>query len=191
MISGYIFRSHIRFFVFLIIAITLSSCMTEHDDDVEHSRAKDNVIDVAVSHGSRDGHVCGQSQDRKKFCPTDFTRLAAAPFAAEGKEIWILGYLGIDGGQVALFASEEDFLNMEYGRSIQVQGTRAQLESLINEFGYKKTRLKGIFRANSYDDPGNDRLGELLPPVTGRLVEQRNSLEGVQDIKVDVHLLNQ
>lgn len=172
-------------FVFLFAALSSSSCTNEFDDNVGHTGVKVDAIDA-----SRNGHVCGQSQDRKRFCPTDFTRLAAAPAAADGKEIWILGYLGIDGGQVALFASEEDFLNMEYGRSIGVQGTRVQLESLFNDFGYKKTRLKGMFRANSYDDPRNDRLGELFPPVTGRLVEQRNSLEGAQDIKVDVRLLN-
>lgn len=75
---------------------------------------------------------------------------------------------------------------MQYGRSVRVLGSREQLEELFAEFGYKKVRLRGKFRANTYDDPRNDRLGDLSSPVTGKLVLPRSEMEGVQDIRVDM-----
>ncbi|MEN5118214.1 hypothetical protein ABE488_12920 [Luteimonas sp. TWI662] len=168
-----------------MILLGIAACSQESK---EGSSVKLDPGISAKERNQRDwgGHVCGLSRERAEFCPTDFIRLASYPLAADGKEIWIIGYLAVDGGQVALFASEEDYLDMQYGRSIRVLGTREQLEGILSEFGYKKVRLRGRFRANSFDSIKNDRLGDLLSPVTGRVVSPRSGMEGIQDIRVDV-----
>lgn len=132
------------------------------------------------------GHVCGLSMERAKYCPTDFVRLGSSPRAADGKEVWILGYLAIDNRQLVLFATEEDYLDMQYGRSIRLRGTREQLARIFSEFGNKKVRLGGVFRANHYDDPGNDRLGDLMWPISGSVASPREDLGGIDDIGVDI-----
>lgn len=171
--------------IILMLAPVLVACDQESKDAVL-SGADVGTDAKADNQRNRSGHVCGLSSERMEFCPTDFIRLAAYPSAADGKEVWILGYLAVDGGQVALFATEDDYLDMQYGRSVRVLGSREQLEEVVAEFGYKKVRLRGKFRANSYDDPKNDRLGDLLSPVAGKLVLPRSEMEGVQDIRVDI-----
>jgi hypothetical protein len=171
--------------VFFLLALILSACKQRN----ENSASSVDVSGIALETGNQRSwsrHVCGISPERMEFCPTDFTRLATYPIAADGKEVWILGYLAIDGGHVVLFATEEDYLDMQYGKSIRVLGSREQLEEIFTELGYRKVRLKGKFRANSFDDPRNDRLGELLSPVIGQPVFARSDMEGVRDIRVDV-----
>jgi len=168
-----------------IISFALAEC-GQTIESGEPSRDYAELSADAGDQSIRARHICGASSERMDFCPTDFIRLAVDPLAADGKEVWIIGYLAVDGGQVVLFASEEDFLDMQHGRSIRLVGSREQLEGVVSEFGYKKVRLGGKFRANDYADPKNDRLGDLLPPVTGRIVLPRSEKEGVQDIRVDV-----
>lgn len=168
-------------------AIVLASCERIGDASVDRSDGAYSKIEGRNDQNATK-HICG-TQKRANFCPTDFTRLAVLPSAADGKEIWILGYLAIDGGQVALFATEDDYLEMQYGRSIRVQGGREQLVDLFTRFGYKKVRLRGKFRSNSFDDSNNDRLGEILPPISGKLVVRRGVTEEAKDIGVDLDFL--
>src|SRR5690554_3839988 len=139
-----------------MLAPVLVAC--ERESEVIASSGDVGIVAKSDNPPSWRGHVCGLSSERVEFCPTDFTRLAAHPLAANGKEIWIVGYLAVDGGQVALFATEEDYMDMQYGRSVRVLGSREQLEEIFSEFGYKKVRLRGEFRANTFNDPRNDRL---------------------------------
>ena len=128
----------------ILLALTLASC-----GDRERQFAEKAISPTAekAMFLTEYAHVCGSSLRRQDFCPTDFERLAVSPISADGKKVWILGYLAIDNGQVVIFATEEDFLDLQYGRSISVHGTREQLVKLFSEFGYKKVRISGQFRA--------------------------------------------
>lgn len=160
----------------------LASCNMEQD---KPEVGVDRSASEARVDASKTNHVCGASLARRDFCPTDFVRLASSPASANEKQLWIIGYLAVDGGQVALFSSERAYMNMEYGRSIRVEGSRSDLSSLVSQFGYQMVRLAGEFHANSFEDPKNDRLGVLLPPVEARRAQTRmGPREGVDDIRV-------
>jgi hypothetical protein len=122
---------------------------------------------------------------RKNWCETDFLRLSTNPYSAKGKHLRITGFLAVDNGIVALFASEEDYKSMERGRSIEVRGSREELVKLFSEFGYKKVRLEGTFGIDLHTRRGG-WLGVLLPPHAGTEVHPREAREGVEDIAVDV-----
>lgn len=165
-----------------LVILLLVSCGVEPDTVGE---GKDHLVPEPSVNSPRMDHVCGASVARNEFCPTDFVRLAAAPMSADGKELWILGYLVVDGGEVALFASEHAYKNMEYGRSIRIEGSRSDLASLISHSGYQWVRIAGKFRANSFQDPKNDRLGTIVPPVEARHARPRaDEREGIDDILV-------
>lgn len=161
------------------LMLSLASCTIDSAED-------GGSAEVRQSSGFpvRD-HICGASPPRRDYCPTDFVRLAVDPTAAGQKEIWILGYLVVDDGEVVLYANEDAYRNMEYGRSIRVEGPQEELSELISDFGYRSVRLGGTFYANSYSDPRDDRLGHIVSPVKAKEAQVRlGEREGAGDIAI-------
>lgn len=169
--------------IYFLSAICLSSVITGCAGERE-GEAISGIEDSTARRGLA-GHVCGLSMARDQYCPTDFVRLASSPLAADGKELWILGYLAVDDGQVALFASEQDYLYMQHGRSVRLRGTRDQLVHIFSKYGNRMVRLGGV-RANDYNMEENDRLGDLLWPITIKAALPREYVGGVDDIRVDL-----
>lgn len=123
---------------------------------------------------------------RVDWCGVDFTRLAAHPEVLVGKRVFILGYLSVDRGVVSLFASEEDYLRMEEGRSLEIGGNRRELSALVEAHGNKYVRIEGTYEFPPIGRGRSARLGALVPPIMVREFHARSIDQGVDDILVRV-----
>jgi hypothetical protein len=123
---------------------------------------------------------------RADWCGVDFTRLAAHPEVLVGKRIFILGYLSVDHGVVSLFASEEDYVRMEAGRSLEIGGNRRNLSALVEAHGNKYVWIEGTYEFPHVGRGRSARLGSLIPPIVAREFQARSLEQGADDILVRV-----
>lgn len=122
------------------------------------------------------------------WCNLDFVQIAVHNRALRGNRVYTLGYLAIDNGVVTLFASEQDYLNMANGRSLEVRGGLVELKKLFSDFGYSQVRLEGTFDQDA-DSRRAGRLGLLHPPFKVVPLRPRIAKEGAADISVHIGYL--
>lgn len=169
--------------MFVGVFIVLWSRISEIDGNSSHVRAASlESSDIERKKFPIEDFMC----PRANWCAADFTRLAAHPEALVGKRIFILGYLAVDGGVVSLFASEEDYLRMEEGRSLEIGGNRSDLSALFEAHGNRYVRIEGTYEFPPVGRGRSARLGVLEPPIVARAFHPRARTQGVDEILVRI-----
>lgn len=121
----------------------------------------------------------------KTWCHLDFTRLEVLSNEVHAASIWILGYMAIDNGVLTLYENEDAYLRAQNERSIEIRGTRSELEDLFKKHGYKYVRIEGKFGAGP-ESQRSSKIGVLHSPFRVVDVPIRSRREGVNDISVHV-----
>ncbi|MGY0799871.1 hypothetical protein ACW7G0_12560 [Lysobacter sp. A286] len=126
------------------------------------------------------------NRDGRLRCSLDFNALGAHREQLRGADIYILGYLAIDDRTVSLFASENDYANMERAQSVEVRAGRDELVRMFSEHGYSYVRLSGTFDIDESRRRPDGRLGMLRPPFDTVPLRPRADKENINDIGVHI-----
>ena len=176
--------------VVVIVAIA-SNILLWHDLAELRTHAKDQPSSRERAGNKENLWLDNFMCPRANWCGVDFTRLAAHPRTVSGKRLFILGYLAVDGGIVSLFARKEDYIRLEYGRSLEVGGDRHDLVALIQAHGNSYVRLEGTYRLPELGPSRSGRLGTLEPPIEAFEFQPRAFEQGPEDIGVRVRYLDE
>jgi hypothetical protein len=165
----------------------LDAKISKLNNKIDDENSKRLSVDFVQEAALTEKFMCA----RADWCEVDFTRLAAHPEVLIGKRVFILGYLGIDHGVVSLFATQDDFLRMQSGRSLEIAGSRRDLSALVETHGNQYVRIEGTYQFPPLGRGRSGRLGTLVPPLIAREFHARSSEQAMDDISVRVQYPNE
>lgn len=109
---------------------------------------------------------CSLRREGKYWCNIDFVRLANNSKDLDGQDVLITGFLAIERGDLAVYATEQDYDYKQLWRSVRIRGSSEQLKSVAAENLYRYVRIEGKYIASDVLDLRSGRLGSLVQPVS-------------------------
>ena len=178
----------------LVIVFAGSACQRDARQEHHSTSLSTSPPSAAISSDDRSRNLqsagCSLRKGDIYWCHLDFVRLATMARLFNGETIYLTGYLVVDSGSLALYASEEDFRYKQLWRSVRIRGDIEELNAVAAGHLYQYVRLEGTFNSKDRIDLEAGRLGTLLPPFAVRLAEVENDRPSIDDIRLDSRDLN-
>lgn len=123
---------------------------------------------------------CSFAAYHRSTCPVWFARLAAQPEKYHGRVVNIVGFLAVDFGELAIYASESDYEHRIDGASIRVKVSEPEAAKFIQQKLYSSVRVIGYFDATEFTKE-RPRLGLItaiggLASVDDRRIEREREI---------------
>lgn len=142
----------------------------------KHLHAEGESSDRAV-------HVlCARRIRTQPTCNVDFARLAAVYPLISSLRMSITGYLAVDNGVLALFATEQDYRNYVVSRSIQIRIHSKEEAQPFTNMMYTYVNIDGVYSKDFQSNNIQGRLGYMHSPVRVYKVDQRRVDLGIDEI---------
>lgn len=170
--------------VCMMSAIFLGACSKPSGSLTEHGGAARAPYGTPRSIAA--DTVCSLASRSIDFCQTDFVRLASNTKGADGKNIWIVGFLAVDSRQLVLYANRDAFELVENGQSILIRSNYSNLVQLRSEYGNQEVRIRGTFRAAQRNSPDSSRLGTLQGKLFVKRAERRSVANPTEGLVVPI-----
>ncbi len=176
----------------LLVASILLGCDYPSRDSPEPSqsaRATRNASQEGVFQKFSDEAeraLCAKVSPRQSVCFTDFTRLGAFYPFLENIEISITGYLVVDGGLLALYASEQDYQSYVRSRSVEIrvydEAERDQFSGML----YRNVNIRAVYSKDFESNNKRGRLGFLRAPFSIYKVDPRLERADIDSVLIYV-----
>lgn len=172
----------------LAIAMAVTGCHSGTNTTVEDSRQSGGErVDVgrAGRLGSSDvaaDILCARRIRSQPVCNVDFARLAAFyPYIGDLR-MSITGYLVVDNGMLALYATELDYRNQVRGRSIELRIGGEEDLRLFEHLLYRYVNVDGVYSRDFRSNNVRGRLGLMRNPFRAYVIDPRHVDQGIDEV---------
>lgn len=175
--------------VLVVLAVGCSNGTGTNEE--ERRRVGDLTADAqyagaVVSSDEIVGILCARRIRSQPVCNVDFPRLAAFYPYVDQLEVSITGYLVVDNGMLALYATELDYRNQVRGRSIELRiGSKEDLR-LFPKLLYRYVNVSGVYSWDFRSNNVRGRLGLMRGPFAAYMIDTRRVDQGIDEILFSV-----
>jgi len=139
---------------------------------------------------------CMRSEDSGKLAPScqqlceiSLLQLMAAPDQYEGKEISIVGYLGIYNHVLALYPTETQYRIIDVSSSVGFRVPAARQSTFVDSGIYRYVRVKGVF-SSKFRGFDAKRLGDFVAVSALNVVTPIADADREKDFGVEAEFLD-